>query len=102
MWGAISTMAGGDNISAPYVEWWGKLNPEQIIASNPDVIVITGYESGTASNAMLIGQDVAEETAKQRLAGFKQRLGWSSINAVKITECMPPIMAHVEPLWMAQ
>ncbi|WP_332401580.1 ABC transporter substrate-binding protein [Vibrio metschnikovii] len=83
MWGAISTMAGGDNISAPYVEWWGKLNPEQIIASNPDVIVITGYESGTASNAMLIGQDVAEETAKQRLAGFKQRLGWSSINAVK-------------------
>lgn len=83
MWGAISTMAGGDNISAPYVEWWGKLNPEQIIASNPDVIVITGYESGTASNAMLIGQDVPEETAKQRLVGFKQRLGWSSINAVK-------------------
>ena len=33
MWGAISTMAGGDNISAPYVEWWGKLNPEQILAA---------------------------------------------------------------------
>ncbi|MCG3728125.1 ABC transporter substrate-binding protein [Vibrio cincinnatiensis] len=83
MWGAISTMAGGDNISAPYVEWWGKLNPEQILASNPDFIVITGYESGSTDSAMLIGQGVSEETAKQQLAGFKQRLGWSSINAVK-------------------
>ena len=48
MWGAISMAAGGDNISAPYVEWWGKINPEQIIAANPDVIVMTGYEVGKA------------------------------------------------------
>jgi ABC-type Fe3+-hydroxamate transport system substrate-binding protein len=83
MWGAIATMAGGDNISAPYVEWWGKLNPEQIIASNPDVIVMTGYESGSADDAMVMGQGIDGELAKQRLAGFKQRVGWSSIAAVK-------------------
>jgi iron complex transport system substrate-binding protein len=83
MWGAISTMAGGDNISAPYVEWWGKLNPEQIIAANPDVIVMTGYETGTSSDSMIMGQGVQEDVAKARLAGFKQRIGWSSIAAVK-------------------
>ncbi|NAX23101.1 ABC transporter substrate-binding protein [Vibrio sp. V39_P1S14PM300] len=83
MWGAIATMAGGDNISAPYVEWWGKLNPEQIIASNPDVIVITGYESGSSSDSMLMGQGVAQELAKERLANFKKRLGWATISAVQ-------------------
>ncbi|KGY13242.1 iron ABC transporter substrate-binding protein [Vibrio tubiashii] len=83
MWGAIATMAGGDNISAPFVEWWGKLNPEQIIVANPDVIVITGYESGSSDDAMVMGQGVDEALAKQRLAGFKQRIGWSSIAAVK-------------------
>ncbi|UUM32759.1 ABC transporter substrate-binding protein [Vibrio japonicus] len=83
MWGAIATMAGGNNISAPYVEWWGKLNPEQIIAANPDVIVMTGYESGSSDDAMVMGQGVQEDLAKERLAGFKNRLGWSSISAVQ-------------------
>ncbi|GAB3488374.1 ABC transporter substrate-binding protein [Marinomonas epiphytica] len=83
MWGAISTMAGGDNISAPYIEWWGKLNPEQIIAADPDVIFITGYETGSSDDAMVMGQGVDTSLAKQRLAGFKQRTGWSSIKAVQ-------------------
>lgn len=83
MWGAISTIAGGENISAPYVEWWGKLNPETIIASNPDVIVMTGYEAGSADDAMVMGQGIDVSLAQQRLAGFKQRTGWSSIAAVQ-------------------
>lgn len=83
MWGAIATTAGGDNIATPYVEWWGQMNPEQIIASNPDVIVITGYESGSSDSSMIIGQGVAEEKAQAALQGFKQRLGWSTLSAVK-------------------
>ncbi|AJQ96987.1 ABC transporter substrate-binding protein [Gynuella sunshinyii] len=83
MWGAISTSAGGDNISAPYIEWWGKLNPEQILAANPDIIVITGYESGSSEDSMIMGQGVDESLAKTRLAGFKQRNGWSTLSAVK-------------------
>lgn len=83
MWGAIATMAGGDNISAPYVEWWGKLNPEQVIAANPEVIVITGYEAGSSEDAMVMGQGIEGDQARQRLAGFKQRLGWSSISAIQ-------------------
>lgn len=83
MWGAISTIAGGDNISAPFVEWWGKLNPEQILAANPDVIFMTGYESASSADGMIMGQGVEEADAKARLEGFKQRLGWSSLNAVQ-------------------
>ncbi|RDL43092.1 iron ABC transporter substrate-binding protein [Marinomonas piezotolerans] len=83
MWGAISTMAGGDNISAPYIEWWGKLNPEQILASDPDVIVMTGYESSSSDTGMVMGQGVDEALAKQRLEGFKNRTGWSTLTAVK-------------------
>ncbi len=83
MWGAIATTAGGDNISAPFIEWWGKLNPEQILASNPDVIVITGYETGTTDTSMVMGQGVEESLAKTRLEGFKERTGWSSLSAVQ-------------------
>lgn len=83
MWGAIAKMAGGDNISEPFVEWWGKLNPEQIIAANPDIIVITGYETAGSDDGMIMGQGVDETEAKERLAGFRQRLGWSTLNAVR-------------------
>lgn len=83
MWGAIAKMAGGDNISAPYVEWWGKLNPEQILAANPDIIVLTGYEKAGSENGMIMGQGVDEAEAKVRLEGFKNRIGWSSLKAVQ-------------------
>ncbi|WCN12669.1 ABC transporter substrate-binding protein [Marinomonas mediterranea] len=83
MWGAISTMSGGDNISAPYIEWWGKLNPEQVIAANPDIIVMTGYESASASDGIVMGQGISENIARARLEGFKKRLGWSSVSAIK-------------------
>lgn len=83
MWGAISTIAGGDNISAPFVEWWGKLNPEQILVSNPDIIVITGYETGSNETSMLMGEGINEALAQERLKGFKQRTGWSTLSAVK-------------------
>lgn len=83
MWGAIATLAGGENISAPYIEKWGKLNPEQVIAANPDVVVITGYEKGSGGDSMVIGQGIYAETARTRLAGYKDRAGWSTLAAVK-------------------
>ncbi|MCQ4965618.1 hypothetical protein NE652_11780, partial [Bifidobacterium pseudocatenulatum] len=36
MWGAMIAAAGGDNIAAPFVEWWGPINPEQVLASRPE------------------------------------------------------------------
>ncbi|WP_083601772.1 ABC transporter substrate-binding protein [Vibrio quintilis] len=83
MWGAMSEMAGGTNISKPFIEWWGHLNPEQVLAAKPDVILITGYEFGSNPTSMIIGQDVDRQTALARLAGYKQRPGWNSLPAVK-------------------
>ncbi len=83
MWGAMATMAGGDNIAAPYVEWWGPINPEQVLASKPEVVVFSGTESGKSATAMLMGQGVERATAVERLQGFTQRAGWRELPAVK-------------------
>lgn len=83
MWGAIAAMAGGDNIAAPFVEWWGPLNPEQVLASKPEVIILSGTESGKSNDALLMGQGVARATATERLQGFTERAGWNELPAVK-------------------
>ncbi len=83
MWGAMATLAGGDNIAAPFVEWWGPMNPEQVLASKPEVVVISGTEFGKSDSALLMGQGVERSLAKDRLAGFAKRAGWSQLPAIK-------------------
>lgn len=83
MWGAMATAAGGDNIAAPFVEWWGPINPEQVLASKPDVIVISGTESGKNPTAMLMGEGIQKAEAIERLKGFTARAGWDQIPAVQ-------------------
>lgn len=82
-WGALIDLAGGDNIAAPYVQYWGPMNPEQIIAAKPEVILITGTESSKVPTAMRMGIDVSREDALKRLESFAQRPGWSSLPAVR-------------------
>lgn len=85
MWGAIAETVGGDNISAPHIESWGQLNPEQVISAQPEVIIITGTENNveTAPEIMAMGIDIAEEDARKRLSGFITRAGWAELPAVK-------------------
>lgn len=85
MWGAIANTVGGDNISAPFVENWGPINPEQVLASKPEVIMISGteMENKTNSEIMSMGIDIKEEDAQKRLKGFTQRTGWSTLPAVQ-------------------
>lgn len=85
MWGSIIEQAGGENISAPYIENWGFLNPEQMIISKPEVIVITGTENNYESKQeiMAMGINIQEDEAKKRLQGFLQREGWQELPAVK-------------------
>ncbi len=83
MWGAMAALVGGNNIAAPFVESWGTIHPEQLLASKPDVIMIAGYESVASPTAMQIGQDIPASTVQQRLKGFTQRAGWSDLPAVK-------------------
>ncbi|AEF55204.1 ABC transporter substrate-binding protein [Marinomonas posidonica] len=83
MWGAMVTMLQGDNIAAPFVEWWGPMNPEQVLASKPQVVFIAGTESGVKGDAMPMGQGIERTMAKQRLEGFTNRPGWAQMPAVE-------------------
>jgi len=83
MWGAMIAAAGGDNIAAPFVEWWGPINPEQVLASKPDVILISGRENNKAASALPMGQGVSEAEARTKLAAFAGRQGWSELPAIK-------------------
>ncbi|MDO4907703.1 ABC transporter substrate-binding protein [Neisseria sp.] len=84
MWGAIAAMAGGNNIAAPFVKDWGPANPEQVLAAKPDVVVISGTETGLEQpEAMAMGIGVEAEEAGRRLAGFTRRAGWQDLPAVK-------------------
>lgn len=84
MWGAIAHTAGGNNVSAPFVKDWGPVNPEQVLAAKPDVIVISGTEVGLAQpDAMAMGIGIKAQDAQQRLKGFTRRPGWHDLPAVQ-------------------
>ncbi|MCX2683903.1 ABC transporter substrate-binding protein, partial [Campylobacter sp. MIT 21-1685] len=85
MWGALIDLAGGENIAAPFVKQWGIINPEQILFSQPDVIMIAGRETELHKNkeAMVMGINIDEKEALKRLQGYKERVGWQSLPAIK-------------------
>lgn len=84
MWGAIADAVGGDNVSAPFVQDWGPINPEQLLASRPEVVVVSGTEAGLAQpDAMAMGIGVQAEEAQRRLEGFTRRAGWNDLPAVQ-------------------
>lgn len=84
MWGALIDLAGGENIAAPFVKQWAPINPEQIIVSKPEVIVITGRETELkkSKDAMVMGVNIEEKEALRRLAAYKKRPAWSSLPAI--------------------
>lgn len=84
MWGAIADTVGGDNVSKPYVENWGPINPEQLLVSKPEVIIISGTEVGMKlPDPMAMGIDISPDEAQRRLKGFTTRKGWESLPAVQ-------------------
>lgn len=85
MWGALSDLAGADNIAKPYIEWWGTMNPEQVLASKPEVIILTGRETELKKNkeALVMGVGIERAEAARRLDGFTKRPGWSELPAVQ-------------------
>lgn len=83
MWGALATAAGGDNIAAPFVQWWGPINPEQVLVAQPEVIVISGREDNSNPTALSMGPGVAPETARRQLQAFATRTGWAELPAIR-------------------
>ncbi|WP_260856144.1 ABC transporter substrate-binding protein [Pseudomonas oryzihabitans] len=83
MWGAMVTLAGGDNIAAPFVQWWGVMNPEQVLMAQPQVIFISGREDNSNPAALPMGPGVTADEARSHLRAFMQRPGWANLPAIR-------------------
>lgn len=84
MWGQILTTLGAENIAAGKIPGpWGPLNPEAVIAANPDAIFIAGSSWANRPKAVRTGYDTAPETTRASLLPYARRAGWADLKAVK-------------------
>lgn len=86
MWGRLLEFAGADNIAAgrlPGAGAWGPLDPEYVLAANPDAVFIAGSSWVGRPNAVLTGFDADLSTTRARLAPYAKRQGWAGLNAVR-------------------
>ena len=83
-WGALIPQCGGINIAAGLSDGNSvEVAPEQVIASNPDLIVFTGCLVDDNNENIVVGYGADREKALERLQAYKEREGWSGLNAVK-------------------
>ncbi len=83
MWGALVEKAGGINIAKGKIKTWGQVNPEYVIDSNPDVIVITGSYWPSRPKSVWLGYYANLTQAKERLREWINRPGWNKIKAIR-------------------
>lgn len=83
MWGTVIESVGGQNIAKGQVENWGPLNPEYVIAQQPDIILLAGSEWVNKPEAVLVGFGTDPELARDRMKAYLTRAGWSDLPAVK-------------------
>ncbi len=85
--GKMVEMAGGINMAAEIIPGtFGTVNPEQIIASDPDQIIVTGanwelYVPG--GNWVGVGAGADPEVSADKLAGLMERPGFTGVKAVR-------------------
>jgi iron complex transport system substrate-binding protein len=74
--GKMVELAGGHNLGSDFLPGYtGTINPEQVIASNPDIVVVTGSDWRNSPNAVgfvNVGPGTAdtEETSRAALAAL--------------------------------
>jgi iron complex transport system substrate-binding protein len=85
--GKFVEVAGGQNLAAKIIPGtFGVVNPEQIIAANPDQVIITGsnwelYVPGGAWVGVGSGADKAK--ARDKLAALMKRPAYTGVKAVR-------------------
>lgn len=82
MWGPIVGRAGGRNIAAGRVRNWGPLEPEYVVAEDPDHIVLAGSEWHDRTDAVMLGFGIDAANAERTLTAFTRRDGWSELSAI--------------------
>lgn len=84
LWGKIFTLMKADNIAAGKVPGaYGPLNPETVIAANPQVIFIGGSSWLNWPKAVRTGYDTPPEATRASLAPYAARPGWADLDAIK-------------------
>ena len=85
--GRMVAIAGGRNLATPLIPGpFGTVNPEQVVAADPDVVIITGgnweaYVPGGKWVGLGEGTDLA--LARRKLADLMRRPAFSQTSAVK-------------------
>ncbi|SFM96320.1 iron complex transport system substrate-binding protein [Pleomorphomonas diazotrophica] len=84
--GAMVELAGGVNLAKDIIPGtFGTVNPEQIIASNPDQIIVTGsnWELYVPGGKWVgVGPGANQEEARTKLAALMQRPGFTGVKGV--------------------
>lgn len=84
--GKMVELAGGVNMAKDFIPGtFGTVNPEQIIASNPDQVIVTGsnWELYVPSGKWVgVGPGADEAEAARKLAELMKRPGFTDIKAV--------------------
>ncbi|MGA0616209.1 ABC transporter substrate-binding protein [Paracoccus sp. KR1-242] len=85
--GEYVEIAGGENIAKGIIPaTFGTLNPEQIIASNPDQVIVTGgkWDAYVPNGAWVgVGPGADLKAARAKLQGLTTRTAMTGTNAVK-------------------
>ena len=83
MWGALIRTCGGTNIAAGMEGASVEIAPEQVISSNPEVIIFTCSPRNDVSDNVVLGYGADGDLARQHLEAYKNREGWADLDAVK-------------------
>ena len=83
MWAGVVERLGGHNVAAGQIENWGPLNPEYLLAAQPDVILLAGSEWLNRPAAVLLGWGADAALANERMGAYLTRPGWDTLPAVR-------------------
>ncbi len=83
MWGRLVELAGGANIARGKISRWGPLNPEYVLAVDPQAIFVAGSYWTNREQAVLMGFGVDPGITRRRLAPYLDRPGWRRLRAVR-------------------
>jgi iron complex transport system substrate-binding protein len=89
--GILIERSGGSNMAAGlFPGWSGTINPEQILSTDPDVIIATGsnwvYSPSSSQSGVSyvpFGYNTTPEQARAALRGLTDQPGWSGLKAVQ-------------------
>lgn len=81
-WGPMITKLNGINI-AEGVASMAPIDPEYLLAENPDIIIIAGQYWPESKDSMILGYSTNPTESRELLQGFCTRSGWNTLNAVK-------------------